>query len=59
MTTQKRGYLLRFVPGIVLCLIAAILMFFGLLALQVRIIMGIVGIALIATSAVPWRAKKP
>ena len=59
MATQKWGYLLRFVPGIVLCLIAAILMFFGTWPLQIRIIIGIIGIALIATSAVPWRAKKP
>jgi len=34
-------------------------MFFGTWPLQIRIIIGIIGIALIATSAVPWRAKKP
>ena len=59
MVTQKHGFLVRFAPGIVLCLIAATLMFFGTWPLQIRIIIGIIGIALIATSAVPWRAKKP
>jgi len=42
-----------------LCLIAAFLMFFGILLVPTRITILIVGIALIATSAVPWRAKKP
>jgi len=58
MATHKRGYLLRFAPGVVLCLIAVFLMVFDVLPLPVRITILIVGIALIATSAVPWRAKK-
>ena len=58
MAAQKRGYLLRFVPGIVLCLIAAFLNFFGVLPVAARITILIIGIVLIATSAAPWRAKK-
>ncbi len=59
MATQKWGYLPRFVPGIVLCLIAAFLNFFGVLPGATRTTILIIGITLIATSAVPWRAKKP
>ena len=59
MVTQKQGFLLRFVPGIALCLIAAFLNVFGIWLPPVRTTILIVGIALIATSAVPWRAKKP
>jgi len=58
MATQKQGQLLRFV-GIILCLIMAGLMFFDAWLLPVRIVIFIVGIALIATSAVLKRAKKP
>lgn len=59
MVTQKQGFLLRFVPGVALCLIAAFLNFFGVLPGATRTTILIIGIALIATSAVPWRAKKP
>ena len=55
MVAQKQGQLLGFV-GIVLCLIVAGLMFFGAWLLPIRIIMFIIGVALIAISA---RAKKP
>lgn len=58
MATRKQGFLLRFVPGIVLALIAAFLMVFDVLPLPARITILIIGIALIATSAVPWKAKK-
>lgn len=58
MATQKQGFLLRFAPGVVLCLIAAFLMFLGILPLPARITILIIGIALIATSTVPWRTKK-
>jgi len=54
MVTQKQVHLLRFI-GMVLCLIVASLMFFGAWLLPIRIVMLIVGIALIATSA---RLKK-
>ena len=59
MATQKQGFLLRFVPGVVLCLLEVFLTVFDVLALPARITMLIIGIALVATSAVPWRAKKP
>ena len=54
MVTQKQGRLLGFV-GIVLCLVMAGLMFFGAWLLPIRLVMLIVGIALITISA---RAKK-
>lgn len=54
MISQKQGQLLRFI-GIILCLIVAGLMFFGAQLLPIRLVILIVGIALIATSA---RAKK-
>lgn len=40
----------QFVSGIILALIGAILMFFDTLPLYARIIIGIVGLSLIATS---------
>jgi len=58
MATQKQGFLLRFIPGVVLCLIAVFLMFLGILPLPARITILIIGIALVATSAVPWKAQK-
>lgn len=58
MVAQKQGQLLRFV-GIILCLIVAGLMFSGAWLIPIRIVIFIVGIALIATSAVlRKRAKK-
>ncbi len=59
MATQKQGFRLRSVLGIVLAVIAAFLIIFDALPLRVIVTILIVGIALIATSAVPWRAKKP
>ena len=59
MATQKRGYLLRFVLGIVLAVIAAFLIIFDVLPLQAIITILIIGIVLIATSSAPWRAKEP
>jgi len=58
MEKLKQTFLLRFVPGIVLALVAAFLMVFDALLLPARITILIIGIALIATSAVPWKAKK-
>ena len=59
MVAQRQGQLLRFV-GIILCLISAALMFFVFAQLlPIRIIIFIVGVALIATAAVlRKRAKK-
>lgn len=59
MATQKQGFRLRSVLGIVLAVIAAFLIVFDVLPLPAIITILIVGIALIATSAAPWRAKKP
>ncbi len=47
--------LVQFILGIILALTGAFLMFFGILQTSVRITIGIVGIALIATS---FRYKK-
>ncbi len=58
MLTQKHRFRVKLITGVALCLAAAFLMFFDILLLPVRITMLIVGIALIATSAVPWRAKR-
>jgi len=44
--------------GVSLALMGAFLMFFGILPLPARITIGIIGLALIATSPVPWKAKK-
>ncbi len=59
MASQKRGFRLKSVLGIVLAVIAAFLIIFDVLPLPAIITILIVGIALIATSAVPWRAKRP
>lgn len=59
MATQKQGFRLRSVLGIVLAVIAAFLIIFDVLPLPAIITILIIGIVLIATSAVPWRAKKP
>jgi len=59
MATQKQGFRLRSVLGIVLAVIAAFLIIFDVLPLPAIITILIVGIALIAASAAPWRAKKP
>lgn len=42
--------IIKFIAGIVFCLTSAVLMLFGVLSLPVRIIIGIIGIGLIATS---------
>jgi hypothetical protein len=47
---QKTIKLIQFVVGFFLALTGAVLMFFGILPLSARIMIGIVGIALIATS---------
>lgn len=49
---KKTINLIQFMAGIVLALTGAIFMFLGIFPLSVRVIMGIVGIALIATSKV-------
>jgi len=59
MATQKQGFRLRSVLGIVLAVIAAFLIIFDVLPLPAIITILIIGIALIATSAAPWRTKKP
>jgi len=59
MGTQKQGFRLKSVLGIVLAVIAAFLVFFDVLPLPAIITILIVGIALIATSSAPWRAKEP
>ncbi|MBN1644558.1 hypothetical protein JW851_00760 [Candidatus Woesearchaeota archaeon] len=50
--TKKTINLVQFIIGIILALTSAILMFFGILPTSARITIGIVGIALIATSRV-------
>jgi hypothetical protein len=47
---KKALNLIQFIVGIILALTGGILMFFGILPTSTRIIIGIVGIALIATS---------
>jgi hypothetical protein len=47
---QKTINLIQFVVGLFLALTGAVLMFLGILPLSARIIIGIVGIALISTS---------
>lgn len=47
---KKTLNLIQFIAGIILALTGAILMFLGILPLSARITIGIVGIALIATS---------
>ena len=47
---KKTLNLIQFIIGIILALTGAVLMFFGILPLSARITIGIVGIALIATS---------
>lgn len=51
MATQKQGFRLRSVLGIVLAVIAAFLIIFDVLPLPAIVTILIVGIALIATSA--------
>jgi len=48
---MKTG-LIQFIIGIILALTSAVLMFLGIYPVSVRIIIGIIGIALIATSKV-------
>jgi hypothetical protein len=43
---------IQFTAGIILALAGATLMFFGILPVSVRIITGIIGLALIATSKI-------
>jgi hypothetical protein len=47
---KKTINLIQFIAGIILALTSAVLMFFGILTLPVRITIGIIGIGLIATS---------
>jgi len=47
---KKTINLIQFIVGIILALIGAILMFLGILPVTTRIIIGIIGLALIATS---------
>ncbi|MBW2973942.1 hypothetical protein KY346_06160 [Candidatus Woesearchaeota archaeon] len=47
---KKKFAIIQFTAGVILALISAILMFFGILPLSARITIGIIGIALIATS---------
>ena len=47
---KKTMNLIQFIAGIILALTGAILMFFGILPVSARITIGIVGLALIATS---------
>ena len=47
---KKTINLIQFIAGIILALTGAILMFFGILPLSARITIGIVGLALIASS---------
>ena len=51
-------FLPRFGLGVCLVLIVAFLMFFGVLPLPGRITTLIIGIALVGTAAVPWRARR-
>lgn len=43
---------IQFIIGIILALVGAVLMFLGILPLAARITIGIIGLALIATSKV-------
>ena len=47
---KKKLAIIQFTAGILVAITGAILMFLGILPVSVRITMGIVGIALIATS---------
>jgi uncharacterized membrane protein YccC len=47
---NKKQNIIQFIVGLFLALTGAVLMFLGILPLSARIIIGIVGIALIATS---------
>jgi hypothetical protein len=47
---KKKLAIIQFTAGILLALTGAILMFLGILPLPARITIGIIGIALIATS---------
>jgi hypothetical protein len=49
---KKTTNLIQFIVGIILALIGATFMFLGILPVSARITIGIVGIALIATSNV-------
>ena len=49
---KKKLAMVQFTAGIVLALIGGVLMFLGVLPVAARITIGIVGIALIATSKV-------
>lgn len=47
---KKTINLIQFIIGIILALIGATFMFFGILPVSARITIGIIGLALIATS---------
>ncbi|MBW2980437.1 hypothetical protein KY360_03410 [Candidatus Woesearchaeota archaeon] len=47
---KKKSGIIQFTAGIILALTSAILMFLGVLPLSARITIGIIGLALIATS---------
>ena len=49
---DKKTNLIQFIIGIILALTAGVLMFLGILPLSARITIGIIGLALIATSNV-------
>jgi hypothetical protein len=49
---KKTTNLIQFIVGIILALTSGALMFFGILPVSARITIGIVGLALIATSKV-------
>lgn len=49
---KKTLNLIQFIAGITLAIMAAVLMFFGVLPVSARIMIGIVGIGLIATSRI-------
>ena len=48
--TKSSLSLIQFIVGIVLAIFGAVLMFFGIFPVSIRIIIGILGLSLIATS---------
>ena len=55
---NKKQLIIQFSIGIILTLIGAILMFFGIGTITLRIILGIVGIILIANSPIGIKIRK-
>jgi hypothetical protein len=49
---KKTVNFIQFIAGIILAITGAVLMFLGILPVSVRIMIGIVGLALIATSKI-------